>query len=266
MRFGIGKGIGRMSVRMRSGSKPAILLIHGFGCSKESFTGIFRSPLFKGHTLIAPDLPGFGDSAPPKNKHPTLLLHANACLALLNRLGIAKTHIVGHSMGGAVSLLLIRKIKSRALSFSSLEGNLIASDCTFSRAVAQYSAKGFKRAGFREFRLLTAKDKDKSTRTYWSKTFGKSDANTAYCSAKSLVKLSCSNKLLRMFLNLKIPKAYFYGQRNAGIEVLKCLKNRVRTRKIPASGHFMMLDNHESFYPQLYSFIESSEDSHIPAK
>lgn len=54
-------------------------------------------------TVIAPDLPGHGDSDPPAGDY-SLGAHASAMRDLLVGLGHARASVVGHSLGGGVAL------------------------------------------------------------------------------------------------------------------------------------------------------------------
>jgi pimeloyl-ACP methyl ester carboxylesterase len=46
----------------RDGGKDLVLLLHGIGCVKESFAGLWDTPELDGLALLAPDLPGHGAS------------------------------------------------------------------------------------------------------------------------------------------------------------------------------------------------------------
>jgi pimeloyl-ACP methyl ester carboxylesterase len=52
--------------------------------------------------VLAPDLPGFGGSCRPTAN--TVALQVQALVELLDRLGVVRTALVGHSMGGWISL------------------------------------------------------------------------------------------------------------------------------------------------------------------
>ena len=52
-------------------------------------------------------------------------------------------HVVAHSMGGAIGLLLSDDILARIKSFSNLEGNLMPEDCFTSRKVTDHSVQSF---------------------------------------------------------------------------------------------------------------------------
>jgi pimeloyl-ACP methyl ester carboxylesterase len=55
------------------------------------------------HTVIAPDLPGHGESDPPAGDY-SLGAHAAALRDLLVALGYSRATIVGHSLGGGIGL------------------------------------------------------------------------------------------------------------------------------------------------------------------
>ncbi len=85
------------------GSGPAVLLLHGWGASKELMAPI--SARLRGYRCVAPDQPGFGATAPPPQAWGPLE-YASWVAALLDRLGIERAHVVGHSNGGRVAIAL----------------------------------------------------------------------------------------------------------------------------------------------------------------
>src|SRR5215471_11218599 len=118
---------------IRRGSERGILLLHGLGCSKESFEPAFeRGALPEELTLIAPDLLGHGESSQPADAPYSLEAHGELVVRLVQTLGLRQLYVVGHSMGGAIGLLCSDRLPSIA-GFFCLEGNLIAEDCTIAR-------------------------------------------------------------------------------------------------------------------------------------
>jgi pimeloyl-ACP methyl ester carboxylesterase len=85
-----------------------VLLIHGVGGWAENWREVMDPIAVSGRRAIAVDLPGFGESeAPGSVAHfgPRDAFYANWVLALMDALGIDRTHIVGNSMGGAVAYM-----------------------------------------------------------------------------------------------------------------------------------------------------------------
>ncbi len=95
-------------------SKPVLLLIHGSPGSSDVLRGL--ADLVKDeYRVIAPDLPGFGSSEHDIPDY-SFRAHAGYVLQLLERLGIAKVHAAGFSMGGGVVLSLVDLAPERVCS------------------------------------------------------------------------------------------------------------------------------------------------------
>lgn len=165
-------------------------------------------------------------------------------------------------MGGAVGLLLAQKIKPITRSFICLEGNLVGEDCGGSRKAVGYSLDEFLKEGFEELRLEISQNEDKteiqnSSLELFLACLSKCDPYAFYRSSESLVKWSDSGKLLRLFLELDIPKYYVFGARNENSPVIKLLTD-VPKIKIANAGHAMMTDNPSKFYQALLTIIAPS--------
>ena len=84
------------------GNGRAIILLHGFLASHQLWNAQFED-LSKRYRVIAPDLPGHGSSDSLGYLHSMELL-AEAINALLRHLGLRRVVMIGHSLGGYVSL------------------------------------------------------------------------------------------------------------------------------------------------------------------
>lgn len=250
VRYG-NKGFG-ISCLSREGDGPTVVFIHGLGCSKEVFHDVWEMPVFEPYKLVTFDLLGFGDSSKPSDFPYRLEDHAEICKLFIEELDLDRVHLVGHSMGGAIGLILIDEIPSRFSSFLNLEGNLIAEDCFFSREVRSQSLQEFERSGYEK--LISAINAHLEHRLL-REFLLKSDPRAFYKSSESLVSWSDSGELLEKFNDLSIRKAYVFGEANRGIPVIRLLKG-VSAIEIPNSGHFMMLDNPTEFYQTLPPFFD----------
>lgn len=85
----------------RYGSGPAVMLVHGFGEDSRVWEGQLGR-LSENHTLLVPDLPGTGDSELLSD------MSLEGMAAALNRLveqeNISSLTMIGHSMGGYITL------------------------------------------------------------------------------------------------------------------------------------------------------------------
>lgn len=89
---------------IHQGSGIPMLLLHGF-CERKEIWNDFIPLLSKEAQIIAPDLPGFGEN-PPITKEITIDSVAEAVAEFLKSIKIQQAIIVGHSLGGYVSLAL----------------------------------------------------------------------------------------------------------------------------------------------------------------
>lgn len=94
---------------------PAVLLLHGLGATAESWTFQVPALIQAGMRPIAPDMRGFGRSSYPGSW--TMREVVNDLAGLLDHLGVTSAHIVGISLGGAVTLAfgLMQPARTRSL-------------------------------------------------------------------------------------------------------------------------------------------------------
>jgi pimeloyl-ACP methyl ester carboxylesterase len=82
---------------LKTGHGPAVILLHGYTQTSRMWRPIMPL-LAEKFTVIAPDLPGIGDSEIPKNgldmKSAAISIHG-----LVKSLGIEKARVVGHDIG-----------------------------------------------------------------------------------------------------------------------------------------------------------------------
>jgi pimeloyl-ACP methyl ester carboxylesterase len=85
-----------------AGEGPPILLIHGVAGSSEQWKPVMEL-IADRFTLIAPDLLGHGRSAKPRGDY-SLGAYASGLRDLTVALGMERTTVVGHSLGGGIAL------------------------------------------------------------------------------------------------------------------------------------------------------------------
>jgi pimeloyl-ACP methyl ester carboxylesterase len=95
---------GRSISYAEAGDGPVLLLIHGMAGSCENWREVVE-PLARHHTVIAPDLPGHGGSAPGGGDYSIGALAAGLRDLLLT-LGHERATMVGHSLGGGIAMQL----------------------------------------------------------------------------------------------------------------------------------------------------------------
>jgi 3-oxoadipate enol-lactonase len=87
-----------------AGEGPALVLLHGHPFNRRMWAPQVRSPSAD-FRVLAPDLPGYGDS-PPRGPKVTMGELADAVRRLIDALEVRRPVIVGLSMGGLVAMEL----------------------------------------------------------------------------------------------------------------------------------------------------------------
>ncbi len=92
--------------------REPVVLLHGFGAAAIGWLPV-AAALSKTYDVLAPDLPGHG-GAEEISGIPSLSEMARHIEGVLEELGIASFHLVGHSLGGAVALTLVERRRLRS--------------------------------------------------------------------------------------------------------------------------------------------------------
>src|SRR5215216_5422338 len=87
-----------------AGVGPAVLLLHGGGATHHEWSRLLPW-LARGHRVIAPDLPGFGQTTRPREGYVRTTL-ARAIVELMKALGEERLAVVGHGLGGFLAVEL----------------------------------------------------------------------------------------------------------------------------------------------------------------
>jgi len=86
------------------GIGPVILLVHGLSGQLRNFTYALTEHLERDFRVIAVDRPGAGYSVPTTPVQPDLASQAEILARFIAELGLEQPLLVGHSLGGALSL------------------------------------------------------------------------------------------------------------------------------------------------------------------
>lgn len=95
--------VGEFNIKyLIGGSGPPLLMVHGFGADKDNWVRV-AADLTGQYHVIAPDLPGFGESSRPANTDYRATTQARRLHDFVLALGLKKVNIAGNSMGGAIA-------------------------------------------------------------------------------------------------------------------------------------------------------------------
>lgn len=244
-------------------SDEPIVYLHGLGSSRRDFEPAMDAPELAGHRLIALDLPGSGDGQMPRDVElgiDELGVVVEHVIATLAPEGV---HLVGHSMGGLVGLLVASRNQERVRTFVNVEGNLAPVDCrVFSRRAIELATT--LSPGDVLDRL--AAELTKSGRMGYStfvqrfRSEVRPEAFVNYC--RSIVEISDREPLLEIFLALGMPRLFVYGENNRDLGYLDDLKRGgVGLAEVPRSDHFPIYTNPQYFFATVGNFVRDGKSS-----
>ncbi|WP_112267079.1 alpha/beta fold hydrolase [Lentzea terrae] len=247
----------------RGGIGEPIVFLHGFGTSKEDYTDITQRHDFADRGFLAYDAPGCGATECADLGAIDVPFLVDTARAVLDRSGIGRYHLVGHSLGGLTALLLAHREPGRVLSFVNIKGTLAPEDCAPTRQVLSHQDSGDL---FQRFVEGLRHAQGYSSGLYVANLPHKVRRGAVHSIFRSVVELADHGELLNKFLALPFPKMYLYGEDCASLSYLPLLdSNGVELAEIPHSGHLPMYSNPVATWKRIAAFYSGDVSQRIPA-
>jgi abhydrolase domain-containing protein 6 len=105
---------------IEGGQGENVILLHGFGGDKDTFTRFARFLTPKYHVL-SPDLPGFGENERRPNEKYSISEQAKRVITFAAALKLDKFHLVGNSMGGHLAGIVAADAPDKVLSVTLID-------------------------------------------------------------------------------------------------------------------------------------------------
>lgn len=247
----------------KQGKGKTVVLLHGYLESLDIFSN-FSERLSQNYQIISLDLPGHGKSEFKKNIH-NIEEMAKAVFQLTQHLQLTKINLIGHSMGGYVSL-----------AFAELFPEKLESICLLhSSPNADTEEKKANRK--REIELIQKGKKELICKSSIPNTFSNSNQEKFQNKINEIVNSACKtkdegivvalsammNRIDRneLLLNLTIPKLSIIGKLDnfipfeSGIQIAN--RNKMQTIILEHSGHMGFIEEEEKCFEQLHHFLSS---------
>lgn len=252
---------------MEQRNKPVLVMVHGLIGSLDYFGAEQRIGEVRVMTI---DLLGYGSQAGMPSRELTLAAQAEHVADLVRGLPGEAVWLLGHSMGGAVAVLVVDRIPERVAGIINVEGNFTLKDAFWSARIAKQSLEDWTRdyrrmqsdyAGWLEKCGIAPNDE----RVRQAEAlFANQPAETVYAMSHAILReteppgfLDC----VRRVLDRACPVHLIAGERSADAwDVPDFVRRAARSYvEQPGVGHLMMLEDPEAFC-QIVSDIVRAHD------
>lgn len=245
-------------------SQPHLLMIHGLLGSIDFFAPCDYLP---GLHVHAPDLLGYGTRAgavPPTAI--TLQLQADTIVQTIRERIGAPTWLLGHSVGGAVAMLVAQRVPELVAGLISVEGNFTLNDAFWCAGIAatdpeewqqQYSTMAADPEGFLERGVIALSEQ----RLTWAKAIlTNQGAATVHAMAGAVIRETGAPAYLELVRTVirQTPIHLLAGERSvAGWDVPDHVRRAAHSSLvIPDTGHMMMLEDPAGFCRSVRALVE----------
>ncbi|MEU0084588.1 alpha/beta hydrolase [Streptomyces sp. NPDC006274] len=223
--------------------------VHGLGAASAPYHAhIAARPALAGRRSLFVDLPGHGISDRPAGFGYTLEDHAAALAAVLDTADTGPAEIVGHSMGGAVAVVLAHRRPDLVAALTLTEANLDPDppSTAGSSGIASCTEEEFVYGGGFD-RVL------ERVGPLWAATMRLADPLALHRSATGLVR-GTRPTMRRMLMAAAVDRTYLQGERSGALPGHdELVAHGVRVVTVPGAGHNVMFDNPDAFAAALAS-------------
>lgn len=246
--------------------KPVILL-HGWLGSWGLWqdTMIFLGRSFRTYAM---DFWGFGESGKKRSTY-RVTDFVSMVDQFMEQLGIQKAPLVGHSMGGTVSLMTAIQYPHRVEKVTVIGSPIVGSSLSWllklfgRRPIAYITHHNLwaLRLGFRILAPLYSKD------PHWPQMMNRDLSQTTLDSFLISIASLRETDLRPDLSKIQVPVMGMYGDRDIVVhpkqwQPLQAGVPHARIERFPTAGHFIMLDDPDSFRRQLFDFLVNDNAVH----
>ena len=245
----------------RGGHGPSVLLLHGWGADIESFTPVYED-LVRSYTVYAFDFPGFGRSSLPPAAW-GVADYAALTLRVMDALQLERPHLVCHSFGGRIAIVLAAYHPSRV-------GRLVLVDSAGVRGRRPFKAH-LKRliAHLGQYLARYGGNAGQKMREALYRRIQSQDYANAGPLRATLVKV-ISEDLTPLLPRIKSPTLLVWGEHDRDVPLAAA---RMMARSIPGAqlvvfenaGHFAYLDQFNRFRLLVGRFLRDQRAESSPA-
>lgn len=232
----------------------AIVLVHGWTCDESFWKDQVPALRGAGYRVITVDLPGHGRSGAAAERWMSMRNFARALVAVMDEAGVRQAIVAGHSMGAPVAREFARMDPARAKALVIVDGSIFRpADASFrqGRGLIYQGEEG------RQKRLLAIRSyfgpqTSPTVRAQIEKVMMAAPEATAVGAINALY----ANETWADESPVRRPTLAIYHQKAQLPEsYLRQLFPALTYRKIPGTGHFLMMERPAEFNRVLTAWL-----------
>ena len=222
------------------GSGTPLVFLHGMGCASScDYPQVASAQPLQRRRRILVDLLGSGYSDRPAGFDYTVRAHADVVVELVQALELRSVYLYGHSMSGAIAIIVAKALADRVRGLVLSEPNLDPGGGATSRAIACQTLSHYLRSGHRAL-VRAARRRGQHE---WASTMAVSCPSAIHREARSLVAGSRPS-WRRILATLPMTRTVLFGSRSLpDDDTIRLPAFGVRTLVVPRAGHDMAHEN-----------------------
>jgi pimeloyl-ACP methyl ester carboxylesterase len=210
-----------------------LILLHGFGASRESWNDILPLLKTENTTIILVDLKGFGNSSKSADKSSDIRKQALIVQALIEQFAFEAVSIMGHSYGGGVALFLTLNTEtSRSIKITSL---ILVDSAAFTDKIPYYiKILKCRFLGLLIMTLISARIIARKTLKFlfydnklidderidrYAKYYGTREVSRSFITAARGIVPDDADSLIARYGNIKVPTLIIWGNNDRALPV-----------------------------------------------
>jgi pimeloyl-ACP methyl ester carboxylesterase len=260
-------------VYSEGGKGEPVILVHGFGSSRDSWNRM-AGRLTKRYRVIAPDLPGWGESTRIDTESYDYRKQVARLREFITALGLGRVHLIGHSMGGFICSAYAAQYPDEVITLGLIAPHGVTEPQPSD--LAQSVAAGdnwLVASSMPEFERLLKNVFAK--RPYLPKSVLKMVANLAIAgsakSAKIFAEMQTNEPPLEAMLpQVKAPALIIWGDQDrvlhiSGADVFHRSINNSEVLLLPGSGHMPLIENARECATAWLTFADKTRAAKVAA-
>ncbi len=235
---------GKIAYSQYGSGEKLLLILHGWGCSKEMFAPIAEHFADR-YTVIVPDLCGFGESPEPSEPL-SVSDYTELIIKFIEFTGFKGVSLMGHSYGGRI---IIKMCSKEHLPFTVEKIMLVdAAGIKPKKSLSQRLSLACYKCGRRVLSLPPLKRLFPDAVDNWRRKRGSADFNSASEIMKKTLVLAVNEDLTKNLAKITVPTLLFWGDKDGDTPLSDA---KIMEKRIPDAGlvvlrggtHFSFLEN-----------------------